>query len=45
MINYLQSNHNNIGVIKNILTNKILDKLIKSLKNKKKKKRVNRKFV
>ena len=39
MINYLQSNHNNIGVIKNILTNKVLDKLIKSLKNKKKKKK------
>ena len=38
MINYLQSNHNNIGVIKNILTNKVLDKLIKSLKNKKKRK-------
>ena len=39
MINYLQSNHNNIGVIKNILTNKVLDKLIKSLKNKKRKKK------
>ena len=40
MINYLQSNHNNIGVIKNILTNKVLDKLIKSLKKKKRKKKV-----
>ena len=38
MINYLQSNHNNIGVIKNILTDKFLDKLVKNLKNKKKKK-------
>jgi len=38
MINYLQSNHNNIGIIKNILTEKILGKLIKYLKNKKKNK-------
>mgnify|MGYP001274692683 CR=1 FL=1 len=38
MINYLQSNHNNIGIIKNILTAKFLEKLIKSLKLKKKNK-------
>ena len=35
MINYLQSNHNNTGIIKNILTSKYLEKLLKSLKTKK----------
>ena len=36
MINYLQSNHNNLGVITNIFSNTFIEKLLKSLKNKKK---------
>tara|TARA_B100000073_G_scaffold154575_1_gene127678 strand:+ start:48 stop:989 length:942 start_codon:yes stop_codon:yes gene_type:complete len=37
MINYLQSNHNNIGLINNILTDKTWERIFKSLKSKKKK--------
>ena len=37
MINYLQSNHNNIGKNTNIFTDKFIEKLLKKLKINKKK--------
>ena len=44
MINYLQSNHNNINVNTNIFTDKFIDKLLKKLKDKKKQREYNKKY-